>query len=301
MNKPSQTCFFCNKKIEEKKTLEHVIPNALLGHLGIKEEVVTGSTETQYSRVKVPAHSSCNSGFGSKYESEVIDLLKNPDNLYEMLKSEEDKSPQILTPNKNSTSLITTWLSKIYYGFFYNDFLKTDKLAWKKVCKSIINSHNFDLIRKSYQENIGFSLPSSLYCFRSKNEDFDFITQVYPQAILIKIKSLTFILCVCDGFLTRQYLWGETLNQLQEELYRQEDLYAKEGSFENFPFHRYVFADVVATLKCIPKAPSFAYSENQIMNMSLMTLARDPQNLYKINLEDFMAARKEIQVSLNIA
>jgi hypothetical protein len=49
-----RTCFFCAERIEEKKTLEHIIPNSLLGKLSIKEKTITGQKETQYSRVKVP-------------------------------------------------------------------------------------------------------------------------------------------------------------------------------------------------------------------------------------------------------
>jgi hypothetical protein len=71
-------CFFCSKEIEGKKTKEHVISNSLLGKLGIKEVTVMGERETQYSRIKVPAHASCNSDFGSRYEDRVIQLLDDP-------------------------------------------------------------------------------------------------------------------------------------------------------------------------------------------------------------------------------
>ncbi len=30
-------CFFCKDRIDGKKTLEHIIPNSLLGKLGIKK------------------------------------------------------------------------------------------------------------------------------------------------------------------------------------------------------------------------------------------------------------------------
>lgn len=56
-----RVCFFCNNAIEEKKTLEYIILNSFLGKLRIKEETIAGRKETQYSRIKVPAHSSCNS------------------------------------------------------------------------------------------------------------------------------------------------------------------------------------------------------------------------------------------------
>ena len=86
-----RTCFFCSEPILEKKTLEHIIPNTLLGKLGIKKETIDvyGTKKYEYSRIKVPAHSRCNSGFGSEYESKVIDLICAPDKLYKSLIEEE--------------------------------------------------------------------------------------------------------------------------------------------------------------------------------------------------------------------
>lgn len=75
--------FFCTEKIDAKKTLEHIVPNSLLGKLGIKEKTVTGQfNATQYSRVKVPAHESCNNQFGSDYENRALGLLENLQALY---------------------------------------------------------------------------------------------------------------------------------------------------------------------------------------------------------------------------
>src|SRR5690554_4239866 len=107
-----RVCFFCNEVIEERKTLEHIIPDSLLGRLGIKEETITGRKKNQYSRIKVPAHSSCNSGFGSKYERRVLNFLDNPDSLYEIIKSEETCLPMEYGPDESATAIVTTWLSK---------------------------------------------------------------------------------------------------------------------------------------------------------------------------------------------
>ena len=87
------TCFFCSQIISDKKTQEHIIPNSLLGRLGIKEETVTGKGIFQYSRIKVPAHKSCNSNFGSEYENEVLSLLDEPDQLFNDLMTENVTIP----------------------------------------------------------------------------------------------------------------------------------------------------------------------------------------------------------------
>lgn len=47
MNEFKNTCFFCSEIINEKKTLEHIIPNGLLGKLGIKEETLTSNRISQ--------------------------------------------------------------------------------------------------------------------------------------------------------------------------------------------------------------------------------------------------------------
>ena len=67
----SNTCFFCSKKIDGKKSKEHIISNSLLDMLGIKEETITGKEgEFQYSWLIrfVLCHrfrSHCASDFGS--------------------------------------------------------------------------------------------------------------------------------------------------------------------------------------------------------------------------------------------
>jgi len=182
-----RVCFFCNQEIEEKKTLEHIIPNSLLGKLGIKEEAVTGRKKTQYSRIKVPAHSSCNSEFGSEYENRVLNLLEDLDALYETIKQEELGLPMMYGPSLSVSEIITTWLSKIYYGLFYYDLISTQDEEWRDVCSFIISGQNFNYVQTSYKNGHGFQLPSSLYVFKTSNTNTDLITLVDPSSILFKI------------------------------------------------------------------------------------------------------------------
>jgi hypothetical protein len=283
-----RTCFFCAKEIEEKKTLEHIIPDALLGKMGIKEVEVTGNRVTQYSRIKVPAHSRCNSGFGSKYEDRVLALLEDSDALYKAICDEELSIPMMYGPDESITSIITTWLSKIYYGFFYDDFLKTDSEDWKEICSHMINSPNFDLVRKSYENGHGFQLPSSLFVFKTNNDKFDLVTMVDPSTILIKIGTLTLVLCVCDGYLTKNYLNSDSLGGLREWVGK-EDLINRD-----FPSHKLALAEIVALRTCIPKTPKFSYSNHQIVNMSLSTMVSNPDEVYKIDTEQLKETRREL-------
>ena len=290
----SRKCFFCSEVIEGKKSMEHVVPNTLLGRLGIKEETVTGERETQYSRIKVPSHTSCNNEFGSLYEDRILELLEDTDTLYERLREEENSLPMMYQADESITAVITTWLSKIFYGLFYDDYLKTKDESWKAICSSLLESDNFNFVRNSYANGHGFQLPSSLYMFKTNNKQTDLVTIVEPSSILLKVNSITLILCVCDGYLTKNYLLGDSLEILRDHVSK-EDI----NNIE-FPSHKLAFAEILALRTCIPKTPKFVYSENQIINMSLSTMAANPDELYKIDTECLNEARAEVLSGFNI-
>ncbi|WP_027252543.1 hypothetical protein [Photobacterium halotolerans] len=294
MNDLRRVCFFCNKEIEEKKTLEHIIPNSLLGRLRIKEETITGRKESQYSRIKVPAHSSCNSEFGSEYENKVLELLDDLDALYEAIKSEEPGILMMYGPGQSVSEIITTWLSKIYYGLFYYDLISTQDEEWRDICSFVVSGKNFEYVRTSYKNGHGFQLPSSLYVFKTSNTNTDLVTLVDPSSILLKIGSLTLILCICDGYLTKNYLNGETLERLRKWV-RQED-----ERDTRFPSHKLALGEIVALRSCIPKTPKFISSENQIINMSLSTMVANPDEYYRIDEQAISDARVEILREFNI-
>lgn len=284
----NHTCFFCSESIIEKKTLEHIIPNSLLSKLGIKEQIVTSKDEIQYSRIKVPAHSKCNSEFGSFYEDTIIKLLDNPEELYENLKQEEIGMMVQYGPDQSVTQLISTWLSKIYYGLFYNDSLKSQDNDWKNISKEIIASENFKIIQTSYQNNHGFCLPSSLFAFKTTNDNFDLRTLLYPQSILIKIKSLVLVLVIADGFLTKNYIQGINLTNLREYIGKVEQ------EQPDFPVHNLALAEILALRLAIKKKPSFIVSSNEILNMSFSTGVSNPQEYYKIDEEEINEYRTQI-------
>ncbi len=282
------SCFFCSQPIVEKKTQEHIIPNSLLGKLGIKEQTVVGRSSFQYSRVKVPAHGTCNSSFGSFYEREIIKLLEDTDKLYDDLKIEENRVSLQYSPSDLITMLVSTWLSKIYYGLFYNDFLKIDDYEIKETAKSIIDTDNFRIIQNAYKDGVGFCLPSSLYVFKSNQDFFDLQTIIYPQTILMKVNTLIMILCIEDGFLTKKYLGRETLSEFRKKLE------VEESNNDRFPLHLFALSEILALRLCIPKTPSFIYSDKQIANMSFFTLVQNPNEFYKVDGKHVTEKRNEI-------
>lgn len=283
-------CFFCSKEIIGKKSLEHIIPNSLLGKLGIKEEIVDtlGNGNFQYSRVKVPAHVTCNSTFGSEYEQRIMDYLDNPTNLYKEILNEEKGIMLRYGPDESVTLLFSTWLSKIYYGLFYNDYLKIKDSKYNQLAEEIIKSKNFDLIRNAYKNGNGFCLPSSLYVFKTNESNFDLQTLAHPQTIMIKIQKLVFILCIGDGYLVKNYLNGGILQEVREYLE------LEERKNKRFPSQLFALAEVVALRMNIPKSPSFIVSENEIINMSLSTMVGNPGEKYKVDNDKVFETKTQI-------
>lgn len=283
-------CFFCSEIIEDKKSLEHIIPDSLLGKLGIKQDILDtfGKSEFLYSKVKVPAHRKCNNTFGSDYENKVLKLLENPSKLFEDLKNEEGVISDRYSPNNSITLIISTWLSKIFYGLFYHEFLKTNNERTKELAFRIIQTRNFNLIREAYKDGVGFCLPSSLFVFESSESYFDLKTIIQPQTIMMKIDKLIFVLCIGDGFLIKNYLTEEILKELRNFLVNQEK--SKRG----FPIHLFALAEITSIRINIPRTPTFIYNNNEIVNMSFFTLAENPEKHFHIDNERIMRTRNQL-------
>jgi hypothetical protein len=290
-----RTCFFCSKPIEDKKSKEHIIPDFLLARMGIKNETITGERTVEYAKVKVPAHRVCNSEFGSIYENTIRAHLGKVQDLHEALKAGEQGILLDYGPSDSPEALLSTWLSKIYYGLFYFDLLRTKDPEWRSVCAGILSTDNFRMIQRSYAQTHGFCLPSSLYAFWSTSkQSFDLRTCVDPAAILIKIDELVLILAVADGFLAKSYLAGETLANLRAIIEE------KEQANPDFPGYLVAWAEVLALRKCIPKSPYFVYSDDRIINMSLSTMVRDPASYYRLDEERLSAVRRAVLDDLRI-
>lgn len=288
----SKKCFFCNKEIIDKKTLEHIIPNSLLGKLNIKEATLTGEYSIQYSRIKVPAHSKCNNNFGSEFENQILSLLEDTDNLHNIINNDDQRN-LIYEYSSTPIPLITTWLSKIYYGLFYSDFLKTKNEDWRNLCFEIINSQNFILTQKAYQLNSGFNLPSSLYAFKTIKTDFNLKTLIYPSTILISINGLVLILSIADGFLCKNYLNSTNMTNLTSFLMENDKL-------KDFPTDLFALAEISALRLNIPKSPSFTFTDKKMINLSFNTMVQNPNEFYRVDAKQIEQDRNKILESFGV-
>jgi hypothetical protein len=205
-----------------------------------------------------------------------------------VLSQNRDVTRLSYSPAIDDESVITTWMSKIYYGLFYNDYVKLEDSEWRQICESLLSRQNFKMIQNAYARNYGFSLPSSLFVFKSTDTVFDVKTFVDPMVIMIKIKTLIFVLCIEDGFLTKTYLNNSLLNDFKSRLYKEQKCNP------DFPIHLYVLAEILALRINIPKTPKFVISNGRILNTSFMTLASNPETLYAINEDELNISRTEI-------
>jgi len=297
INDLRHSCFFCAQRIQSKKdrSREHIVPDFLLHRMDIKRETISGDSEREYAKVKVPAHADCNTRFASAYENEVKSYLDDLDSLFDELTIEDGCIPFDYGPDNSAASIISTWLSKIYYGLFYYDLVTSGNPEWRAVCASVVASKNFELVRRSYQQGHGFGLASTLYAFRSTCEQsFDLRTTAAPAAILIKVDALVLVLAIADGFLTKQYLRDTPLEALRTNIKTQEDANV------DFPGYLLAWAEVLALRVCIPKSPRFIFSDDRVINMSLATLASNPEERYRLDEERLGGVRDQIHKDLRI-
>lgn len=59
--------------------------------------------------------------------------------------------------------------------------------------------------------------------FKTKNTEADLVTMIDPSSILFKVNSITFILCICDGYLTKNYLNENILEKLRKYVALQDE------------------------------------------------------------------------------
>lgn len=275
-------CFLCGDKIASKAewSPEHIIADEILGHFGIKQhpfQLINGQTIT-YSRIKIPSHRKCNNEFGSRYEKGVIQMIRNPMKLFSDLRAENCRLPIDMGPSDSITSIITTWMSKIYYGLFYLDNYRANTEEAHDICKYILDSAYFKQVQQSFKHGYGFTLPGSLFALWLPEAvcGWDLTTIPDQSIIMLKINELVLILCIADGCLTRSYLHDENLKKLNRSCFE----------FRPRRFSHYLaLAHVMAHRGNLPKKPSFIFSEDRITNMSFSTSVANPSEFYALDYD----------------
>jgi hypothetical protein len=275
-------CFFCGKPIEGKGTLEHIISDGFLEALDLKvEHTLSGlPLPTTYSRIKVPAHGLCNSQQGSRFEAEILALLKSLDANIDTLQELNSQSTAPLQVALRQYFVM--WLCKIYFGFIYWEAGRSahPDTARFIVLKQLLEDDTFAYLRRCFVQELSFAAPSSLYYFRlaeppSGRYRFDFGTALPYDLVYVRIRKHLFIAAIADGHLVHEWLNGDSITNIQSHLDR--------GSADPAAYLHAV-SHVWAIRELLPIPPSIAFQESTIADRSREGLASRPDiNSDKVN------------------
>ena len=96
-----------------------------------------------------------------------------------------------------------------------------------------------------------------------------------------------------DGHLTKNYLNSSNLDNLKSYLFEND-------KSDNFPTDLFAFSEITALRLNIPKQPSFIFTENEMINLSLNTFVNNPNEFYKIDVNNQENTRNEILKSFGV-
>jgi hypothetical protein len=259
-------CFFCGKPIEGKKTFEHIISDGFLEALDLKiENTLSGlPLPTTYSRIKVPAHASCNSQQGSRFEEQILALLKTLDSNVDILKELNAQSSAPLSAALKQYFVM--WMCKIYFGFIYWEAGRTKHPdpARYGLLQQLLDDELFAYFRRCFVDELAFAVPSSFYYFHlaepvSERFRFDFGTGLKLDLVYIRIRRHLFVAALADSCLVHEWLNGDAITYIQSHLDRGSDDPA---------VYLHAVSHVWAIRELLPIAPSIEIRENVIMDHS---------------------------------
>ena len=269
-------CFFCGEEILEKIHKEHIIPNAFLKELNLKNEKFTihNGEAVDYGRLKVSTHQRCNNEYGSRYEQQILKILNNLDSHKNELANITKKEKEIICrPSGEIADLLTSWFIKIFYGiiWFEINYKNNKDTLRKQKINSLLKDNNLNSIQKGYRNGKGFNLPSSLYYLKLNDIiPFDFGFLIEDQVFWMKIREHFFMLAIGDGKLCYSYINDDLLSQMKKYF-----LECKDNPLCFFT----PLSHLIAVQRNLPKKPSYVVAQDWIMNTSLMTGSTQPRRI----------------------
>lgn len=256
-------CFFCQRRFpRERLTREHVFGQWLIDRCRLENAKLTfaNGTTTRYRSLCVSACNKCNNEFGSRFEAEIKAILDRFDEHRDELVSNDLVIAMRYGPGDSIAGKIAIWLQKIVFGILYFEAhlpgISADRRKWIK--ESVVFRH----MRGSIRNGVAFSLVGSLIVFelQSHEEIFDFIDNLDPLAVGLKIDNKLFFLAVADGQLTSAYLHGDGLQGLREDVFA--------NKFGTGVSHLMAFAYALAIRLNLPVSPKFVFDDRDVMNLS---------------------------------
>ena len=282
-------CFFCGDAIAEKVSQEHVFGNSFLGYLDLKRDTLTSSQPhpTSYSRLKVPAHATCNNREGSWFESYVLSIIRTMDgNLDHLAQIHTSIGEQV---NEGLRQAFTQWLAKLYFGLLYWEAGRKNHAdrAHQRWLMKLLNGPEFAYLRSCYTQHLGFRLPSSLYHFRVPDPQepafrFDFGNGLPHGLVYIRFRNHLLVTALGDGNLVREWFNDEHVERCQAHILEQ--------SASDPVAYLHAVAHIWAVREWLPIQPAIEFHDWGICDRSREGLEERPA----INGEAVNARAQEI-------
>lgn len=260
-------CFFCGAEIGEKVSREHIFGNAFLGYLDLKLEALNSSFKraTTYSRIKVPAHPSCNNQQGSQFEREILNLVRTmDDNLAEM---EQLRAPTPESLGEALREIFTLWIAKLYYGLLYWEagLERHDDPEYQRWLRGLLHTQEFAYLRKCLVEGSAFRLPSSLFYFYLSEPPepalrFDFATGLPLGLVYIRFRRHLLVAALGDGNLVGEYFTQQQVERGQAHI--------SNASSEEALSFLHAIAHIWAVREWLPVEPRIEYGVAGLVDRS---------------------------------
>ena len=268
-------CLFCQRRFPVARlTKEHVFAEWLINRAQLQTAkiVFPNGTSTRYSNITVPACHKCNTQFGSRFENQIKGILDDfPTHKRELI-TNLVQIDNIYTGDDSARTKLVIWLQKLFFGLLYFEAhlinVPPDTIRWART--ALRSAITFRHTCRSICTGRGYNLPATLLVFElggNSSPGFDFMDCFDPMCVGLKIDRKLFFVAIADGQLVNTYLHGRGLARLRKDVMT--------GRFGTVS-HLMAFAYATATRRCLPTSPKFAYSEDQITNMSNMGLGPPP-------------------------
>lgn len=272
----TKICFLCGSEIEGKVTKEHIIGDKFLSIWNLKNEKYRynkSSQEREYSRLKVPAHGDCNSGFGSRFETYILKIISTLDENSEVLeKLHYYKGDAVVDAVKEA---ICQWLAKIYVGliFWEASYPKHENSLYQREIYEDLDPSLVRHLQKCFREENYYNVPTSLYYFKlygdfPKGFEFDFSTGLPYGSIYIKIGQHLFVACIADGLLVEEWFTNEQYVSTVEHL---------KHCYSDPAAHLAPVSQIWSVRENLPVQPNIEYHSDSVADKSRLDCPLKPE------------------------
>lgn len=269
-----QNCFLCGQMIKGKTTQEHVFANSFLAEFDLKRERLQfgAPKPIEYSRIKVPAHRSCNSEIGSKFESYLLQIIRSMDtNLDVLAQLHLAHHPKVAA---NAKEMFCQWLAKLHLGLIHWEvnLKRHPNSYYKTLLENYIETPVVTCLQRCFSEWHYFNCPSSLYHFSvppppERAFRFDFGSRHEISGTFIKFGTHLLVTTIGDGRLVEEWFTDHQHKITQGYILT---------SPENPLAYLSAVAHIWAVRELLPVQPQLEFTSHSIRDLSRKGLDQKP-------------------------